>query len=54
MSKQVLPPKSDEVKVKFTVDASSKDASDRLEPDNFIESVKEMSRAIVKKPPTKK
>ncbi len=52
MTKQKQP--SPEVRIKFNVDASSKEASDKLQPDRFKESVKKESIAITRNTPKSK
>jgi hypothetical protein len=48
MSQKPSQPNEDKVYIKFNVDESSKEASEKLKTENFIESVKEDSKAIRK------
>lgn len=47
-------PPSPEVRIKFSVDASSKEAAEKLKPEQFIESVKKDSAVITKNVPKNK
>jgi hypothetical protein len=53
MSQKPSQPNEDKVYIKFNVDESSKEASEKLKTENFIESVKEDSKAIRKNVPKK-
>jgi hypothetical protein len=48
MSQKPSQPNEDKVYIKFNVDESSKEASEKLKTENFIESVKKDSKAIRK------
>jgi hypothetical protein len=54
MSQKPLRPDEKKVHIKFNVDASSREASEKLKKENFIESVKEYSKVIRKNVPNNK
>jgi hypothetical protein len=54
MSQKPPQPNENKVHIKFNVDESSKEASEKLKTENFIESVNEYSKTIRKNPPKKK
>ena len=49
MSQPKKQPEDNEVKVKFSVDSTSKEAAEKLEPENFKNSVEEELELIAKK-----
>ncbi len=54
MTKNKSQPDLEEIPVKFSIDTSSQEAIEKLKSENFLKSLREESKTILKKPTKEK